>query len=126
MGDASFEVVGQIAFFRLTGEHVLEDGVHQITDAIGRTKQRGLDKLLVDITTITGVDPPTVDARYWLVEEWAQAGRASVRLALVTRPEFISADRFGVVFGMNRGFISNVFETQVRALDWLRGRSGEN
>lgn len=126
MGNASFEVVGQIARFRLTGEHELENGVHQITDAIVRTKQRGLDKLLVDITAVTGVEPPSVDNRFWLMDEWARAGRGSVRFALVTRPEFIAIDRFGVVFGMNRGFISNIFETEARALDWLQGRSGKN
>jgi hypothetical protein len=120
MGNASFEVIGQIAWFRLTGEHELENGVRQITDAIARTKQRGLDKLLVDITAITGVAPPSVEMRYWLVDEWARAGRGSVRLAVVTRPEFISPDHFGVVFGMNRGFTSNVFESEARALDWLQ------
>lgn len=125
MGEASFEVIGPIARFRLTGEHELENGVHLITDAIVRTKERGLDKLLVDITAISGVKPPSVDARYWLVDEWAQAGRGSVRFALVTRPEFISPDRFGIVFGMNRGFTSNIFESEVRALDWLQRRVDE-
>ena len=124
MGSASYEVVGQIACFRLAGEHELEDGVHRITDAILRTKQLGLDKLLVDITGITGVEPPSVDARYWLMSEWAGAGRGSVRVAIVTRAEFIAPDRFAVIFGMNRGFISNVFETADRALEWLHGPGG--
>lgn len=121
MGSASYEVVGQIAYFRLAGEHELEDGVHRITDAIVRTKQHGLDKLLVDISGIVGVEPPSVDTRYWLMSEWARAGRGSVRVALVARPEFIAPDRFAVIFGMNRGFISNVFEAEDRALDWLHG-----
>ncbi|MGH8215578.1 MAG: hypothetical protein ACREPZ_07790 [Rhodanobacteraceae bacterium] len=98
--------------------------MHRITDAIVRTKQRGLDKLLVDISGITGVEPPSVDARYWLMSEWARAGRGSVRVALLTRPEFIAPDRFGVIFGMNRGFISNVFESEDRALEWLHGHGG--
>lgn len=125
MGEASFEVIGRIARFRLAGEHELESGVHQITDAIVRTKEQGLDKLLVDITAIAGVAPPSVDMRYWLMSEWAQAGRGSVRFAIVTRPEFISPDRFGVVFGMNRGFTSNIFESEARALDWLQRRVAE-
>lgn len=122
MGSASYEVVGQFARFRLAGAQKLEDGVHQITDAIVRTKDSGLDKLLVDITGITGVEPPSVETRYWLMSEWSQAGRGSVRVALVTRPEFIAPDRFAVIFGMNRGFISNVFESEDRALEWLQGR----
>jgi len=89
-----------------------------------RTKQSGIDKLLVDITGITGVEPPGVNARLWLMGEWARAGRSSVRAAIVVRPEFIDPDRFGVIAGMNAGFISNVFETEAQALDWLLGRRG--
>ncbi|HET7592984.1 MAG TPA: hypothetical protein VFK00_08285 [Rhodanobacteraceae bacterium] len=124
MGSASYEVVGRVACFRLAGEQELEDGVHRITDAILRTKQLGLEKLLVDITAITGVEPPSVDTRYWLMGEWADAGRGSVRVAIVTRPEFIAPDRFAVIFGMNRGFINNVFETEAQALEWLHGHGG--
>ncbi|TAN03302.1 MAG: hypothetical protein EPN40_00735 [Rhodanobacteraceae bacterium] len=83
-----------------------------------------MDKLLVDITTITGVEPPSLNTRHWLMGEWARAGRATVRAAIVVRPEFIDPDRFGVIAGMNAGFISNVFESEDRALDWLLGRRG--
>ena len=124
MGPSSFEVFGDIACFSISGEQELVDGVHQITDAILRTKARGLGKLLVDVTGISGIQPPSVEMRFWLVGEWAKAGRGSVRMALVTRPEFMSEDRFGVAFGMNQGFINNVFETRERALDWLSSRRG--
>lgn len=124
MGEASFEVVGAVARFRMTGTQVLEDGVRQIAEAIVRTKESGLDKLLVDIRHITGVEPPGVAARLWLMGEWARAGRSSVRVALVTRPEFIDPDRFGIAAGLNAGFSSNVFESESSALDWLLGRRG--
>ena len=124
MGQSSFEVVGDVACFSISGEQDLVGSVHQITDAILRTKARGMGKLLVDITHISGVEPPSVEMRFWLMGEWAKAGRGSVRLALVTRREFISEDRFGVAFGMNQGFISNLFETEAEALDWLLGRRG--
>jgi hypothetical protein len=124
MGQSSFEVLGDVACFSLSGEHDLVGGVHRITDAILGTKARGADKLLVDITAITGIEPPSVEMRFWLMGEWAKAGRGSVRMALVTRPEFISEDRFGIAFGMNQGFISNLFETRERALEWLSGRAG--
>lgn len=126
MGEASYEVVGEVARFRLTGNQVLEVGVRQIADAIVRTKESGLDKLLVDITTITGVEPPSMNTRYWLMGEWARAGRSSVRVALVTRPEFVEPDRVGVIAGMNAGFVSNVFDNEAQALDWLLGRRGKD
>jgi hypothetical protein len=119
MGGSSYEVVGDIAWFCISGEQDFVDAVHRVTDAILRTKVRGVDKLLVDITGISGIAPPSVENRFWLMGEWAKAGWGAVRLALVTRPEFISEDRFGVAFGMNQGFISNLFETREQALDWL-------
>lgn len=125
MGEAWFEVVGDVAWFRMTGQQELADGVLQIADAIARAKAQGLDKLLVDIRHITGVEPPGIAARHWLMGEWAREGRASVRVAMVTRPEFIDPDRFGVIVGMNSGFVSNVFEDENRALDWLLGRRGQ-
>lgn len=124
MGEASFEVVGEVAWFRLTGGQVLEDEVLQIADAIARTRQQGLDKLLVDIRHIADVAPPSIAVRHWMMGEWAREGRASVRVAMVTRPEFIDPDRFGVIAGMNSGLVSNVFEDEGRALDWLLGRRG--
>lgn len=124
MDRSAYEVLGDIAFFSLDGEHDLVGAVHLITDAILRTKAGGVDKLLVDITGISGVQPPSVEMRFWLMGEWAKAGRGSVRVAMVTRPEFMSEERFGIAFGMNQGFISNVFETRERALDWLSGQRG--
>lgn len=124
MGEAAFEVAEGIAWFRLTGEQVLESAVRQIVDAIARTKAAGVDKLLVDITGIEGIEPPAMSTRLWLISEWARAGRGHVRTVLVARHEFIDPDRIGVIAGMNSGFVSNVFETEPQALDWLLGRHG--
>lgn len=121
MGESSFEVVGDVACFHASGEQKFMDGVHQITDAILRAKSLGLGKLLVDILTISGVEPPSVEMRFWMMGEWANAGRGYVRLALVTRREFMSEERFGIAFGMNQGFISNLFDTREQALAWLDG-----
>lgn len=124
MGESSFEVVGDIARFAAWGEHDYLQGVHLITDAILRTKTEGLGKLMVDILGITGVAPPSVEMRLWMMGEWANAGRGYVRMALVTRREFMSEERFGIAFGMNQGFISNLFDTQEQALAWLGGQPG--
>lgn len=121
MGEARFEVVGDVAHFRLTGQQELVDGVRQIADAIARTKAGGLDKLLVDIRRITGVEPPGIATRHWLMGEWVREGRGSVRVAIVVRPEFIDPDRFAIIVGRNAGFVSNVFESEEPALDWLLG-----
>ena len=77
MGVARFEVVGDVAHFRLTGQQELVDGVRQIADAIARTKAGGLDKLLVDIRRITGVDPPGIATRQTPPPGAAEAPAAS-------------------------------------------------
>ena len=123
MGETSFEVVGDIACFAATGEHEYVDGVHKITDAILRAKSLGISRLLVDILQIRGVAPPSVEMRLWMMGEWANAGRGYVRMALVTRREFMSEERFGIAFGMNQGFISNLFDTREQALAWLESLS---
>lgn len=122
MGESSFEVVGDVACCLVWGEHEYVQGVHLITDAILRTKSEGLGKLMVDILGITGVAPPSVEMRLWMMGEWANAGRGYVRMALVTRREFMSEERFGIAFGMNQGFISNLFDTQEQAIAWLGGQ----
>lgn len=124
MGESSFEVVGDIAWFRASGKHDFVRGVDLVSDAIEQTKALGLDKLVVDILQITGVAPPSVEMRLWMMGEWAKAGRAAVRVAVVTRPEFMSVDRFGIAFGMNKGFISNLFETTEQAVAWLSAPPG--
>lgn len=121
MGQSSYTVIGDTAWFCASGPQELVDGVHQITDAILRTKAKGLGKLLVDITGVTGVDSPSVEMRFWLMGEFAKAGRGSVRVALVTRRELMSEERFGIAFGMNQGFVSHLFETREAALAWLSG-----
>lgn len=72
---------------------MLADGVLQVADAIARTRRCGLDKLLVDVRRITGVDPPGIAVRHWMMGEWAREGRVGVHVAMVTRPEFIDPDR---------------------------------
>ena len=126
MGEAWFEVVGDVAWFRVAGQQELEDCVRQIADAIARTRTLGLDKLLIDVRRVTGIDPPGIAARHWLMGEWAREGRGSVRTVMVARPEFIDPDRFGVIAGLNSGFVSNVFENEDRALEWLLGRPGRS
>lgn len=124
MGESSFEVVGDIAWFRASGEQDFVHGVDLVRAAIEQTKTLGLGKLVVDILHITGIAPPSVEMRLWMMGEWAKAGRAAVRVAVVTRPEFMSVDRFGIAFGMNKGFTSNLFETAEQAVAWLSAPPG--
>lgn len=125
MGDASFEVVGEVAIFRLAGNHRREEGVRLIAEAILRVKASGLDKLLVDITGITdgtGAIPPSAAERHWAMREWAAAGSGAVRFAIVIRPEFADPDNLGTIVAVNHGFAARGFRSVDQALDWLMDR----
>lgn len=74
-------------------------------------EQAGVRMLLVGVTAVDA-GPPSVAERYWIMSEWAIAGRGAVQLALVIRPEFIDPDNFG----------TNGFTSEARAMDWLLGR----
>jgi hypothetical protein len=119
MDSMLFEAGADIATCRVTGEHTLEEGVALVTAAILRSRELGIGKLLVDVTTVTGFGPPSLAARHWFMGEWAKAARAHVRLAMVARAEHLRVDRFGVIAGRNFGMDSNVFEDEDQALAWL-------
>lgn len=123
MGDASYEVFGDVAIFRLGGSEGLDQSVSLVGDAIQRTKQSSVGKLLVDITAIAS-GPPTLAERHRIMSEWAIAGRGAIRLALVIRPEFIDPDNFGTHVALNHGLAFRGFLDPARAMDWLLGRRG--
>jgi hypothetical protein len=115
----SFEVHGELAVLRMVGEHSLQQTVDAVTAAIGQAREQGAGKLLVDITGVSGFDPPTLAARHEFVAHWAEAGRSHVRLAMVVRPEFLDPDRFCVIRAANLGMAYNLFDNEVRARAWL-------
>jgi hypothetical protein len=115
----SLDINGELAVLRVLGEHSLQQTVTAVTAAIGRAREQGAGKLLVDITGISGFGPPTLAARHEFVAEWARAGRSHVRLAMVVRPEFMDPDRFCVILAANLGMSYNLFDNEQRARTWL-------
>lgn len=117
----SFGMDGEVAVLRIAGEHTLQQTVDAVTAALLRAREQGAGKLLVDITAISGFDPPTLAARYECIGEWAEAGRGHLRIAMVVRPEFLDPDRFCVIRAGNLGLAYNLFDNEARARAWLRG-----
>jgi hypothetical protein len=90
-----------------------------IAEAIVTTRERGLRRLLLDITGLTGFEPPSVGARYQLMHRWADAAQGVVRVGCVSRPEMIDPQRLGVLAATNAGLELDVFLTEEEALRWL-------
>ncbi len=118
MGETSFEVAGEIAVFRMSGAHTLEEGVPQVTAAILRACELGVAKFLFEATQIE-LPVPGIGARHWFMTEWAKAARGRIRMAVVVRPEFIDPDRVGLIAARNCGMVGEVFDNEAAALTWL-------
>lgn len=115
---------GDIAQFLPVGEFRFRPLAALVTNAITEVRARGLRDLLVDITGARGLAPPSLGERHGMVRDWAEAAQGKVRLAIVVPPEFIDAQRFGVVAAANFGLVGNVFEGRDEALAWLRDSRG--
>ena len=105
-----------------TGERSLVEAEALIADAIAACRDRGISRLLVDATGMTGVPVPTLVERFLIAEEWAQASNGVVVLALVIAAEYIHPRKFGVSVAADRGMVTDVFTSRAEALDWLSGQ----
>jgi stage II sporulation SpoAA-like protein len=115
-----FEILGDYIAFRPTGKVTLERAVEMVMDAIAFAREHRIRKLLVNTANLTGYEPPSLTARYFFIHDWARAAR-DVRIALVTRPERIDPQRFGITVAANLGPVIEVFTSEEDALKWLEG-----
>ncbi len=107
------------ARFYPEGEVSLRGAVEMVKGAIAFCREQGVPRLLADVTRLTGYAPPTLSERYWFVQEWAEAAKGAVSLAMVARPEYIDPEHFGVTVALNAGLRANVFASDSEALAWL-------
>ena len=78
-----------------------------------------IERLLVDVTGLTGFSSPSVGDRYWFIRRMANAGKSRVAVALVLESHLIDPERFGVTVAANSGLRADVFTSQTEALEWL-------
>lgn len=114
-----FEILEEHAIYRPTGQISVDHAADLVTSAIAFARARGIRKLLVDASDLTGFDPPGIASRYFYIHSWARAAEGSVRVAFLARPELIDQQKFGRTVAANVGFIADVFTTLPEALLWL-------
>jgi hypothetical protein len=115
----AFEMVDGIACLRIAGSYRFQAATALVTSALAQAFMQRHDRLLVVATDVVGFDSPDIPARHQMMRHWAAAAQAWVRLALVVRGELIDPEKFGVMAARNFGFITDVFEGEREALDWL-------
>ncbi len=111
-----FKILEGYAVFRPNVQVSVEIGAKSVTTAIAFARERKIRKLLVGASGWAGSKPPGLATRYLYLNDWARAAGGSVRVAFVTRPEFIDPKKFGHLVAANAGFIAEVFTTEEEAL----------
>ena len=113
------EIAGEFARFFPRGHVSLQEAVARVSHAIAYSRDRKIRRLLVNVTELTGFDPPSLSARYWLIQEWARESGGVVAVAMVARAEYIDPEKFGVVVAAVAGLRGDVFVSESEALGWL-------
>jgi hypothetical protein len=114
-----FEVLEHYARFDPTGVVSWSQAVERAIEVIRHSEAIGVERLLVNVTGLSGFDPPNLLQRFTLAVKFASVTRSRIRIALVASPELLDPDRFGLTVARNRGLNANVFTDQAEALAWL-------
>jgi hypothetical protein len=70
-GLSHFRVFEDHAEYRPVGEIALPELTRMITAAISHAREQQQRNLLLDITGLSGFEPPSLASRYYFVEEWS-------------------------------------------------------
>jgi hypothetical protein len=118
----SFEQIGTRGFYRPTGNATFEQGVDMVAHAMVVARESGCLDLLVNVYGLTGIQPPTVFARYDLAVKWARNAGSKLRVAMVSPPQLMDHEKIGVLMAQNRGVIGDAFSNEAAAIAWLNER----
>src|SRR5271169_6497544 len=116
------EVREGICQLRLSGECSLIEAVELITDEIAYCRDRGVNKLLIETTGLTGVPILSLVDRFLIAEEWAQEAEGMVVVVLVVQPDYIHPEKFGVRVAADFGLTLDVYTSETEAMKWLLSR----
>ena len=115
-GATGLELVG---LYRPRGERSLTEVVALIRSVVEHCRRRGVTRLLVNVTGVTGFSIPCLVDRFLLAEELAQAAEGLVAVAFVVHEEYIDPEKFGVAVAARFGFKVDVFSSETEALTWI-------
>ena len=114
-----FEIKGERGIFRPAGAMSLQQAVGAVDAAFAFARKKGLGEVLVDITAVTGFEPPGMFDRFLAACQWAETVGGRLRVVMVAREELIHPQKFGVTVARKRGMDSNIFSQEAEAIAWL-------
>ena len=117
------EIGEDYARFAPRGNATLVEVAELVSEAVTFCRENRIERLLADVTGLLGFASPTLIDRFLLAEEWADAARGAVILALLLKPEHIHPRNFGLVVANDKGLVTETFTTQEEAHAWLMNHS---
>jgi len=117
-----FAIEGERGVFRPAGAMSLQQAVSAVNGALAFAREKGLREVLVDVTGVTGFEPPGMFDRFLAACQWAETAAGQLRLVMVAPEELIHPQKFGATVARNRGLDSNIFSEEADALAWLEYR----
>src|SRR5262245_21885201 len=103
---------------RFTGMGAPGEGERQFESIAEHCKLTNNDKLLIDGTGFTIIQPEVVD-KFFLGERLGIFLRYGIKVAFVTRPERIDLVKFATLVAQNRGVIVEAFLDFQSTEEWL-------
>jgi hypothetical protein len=112
--------MGGTCRFTPEGSVTLVEGVEWVTAAIAFCRDRKIPKLLVNVTHLHGYAAPTLADRFWMAQDWAEAAKGAVAVAMVVREQDLHPNRFGIKAAVDAGLKGAIFTSEDEAWTWLR------
>jgi len=119
MTGTDFEQIGRRGFYRPSARVSFEQAVEMVAAAMRKARALGLTDLLVNTKGLVGFGHPSIFARHHLAVEWARSAGASLRVAVIARPDIIDPQKIGALMAQNRGVAGDVFTNEAEGLAWL-------
>jgi hypothetical protein len=113
------EISNGLCTYRPRGKYSLVEAVNLVARAISYCRNRGVSRLLVNVTGLIELPIPTLVDRFLMVEDWAHEAKGTVVVAMVAPPQHIHPQKFGVRVALRFGLVCDVYTSEEAALKWL-------
>jgi hypothetical protein len=114
------QISNGLCTYRPRGSYSLLKAVALVSSAIAYCRERGVTRLLIDVTELSDLPIPTLVDRFLMVEDWAQVANGMVIVAMVAPAEYIHPQKFGVKVALHFGLICDVYTSVEEASKWLQ------
>jgi hypothetical protein len=114
-----FQDSGSFSCYRPVADISIQEGIGLVLEAMRCARERGISTLLIDVTQLTGFEPPDFWQRVRLSVGCAEEAQSRVIVAIVAAAEMIDPEKIGVHIARNRGALIDVFTNEQDAREWL-------